>query len=217
MFQEIQDRIHKACERAGRNPEDIKLVAVTKNHSVAEIQKEILSHNHRILGENRIQEWRDKAAELETIEWHLIGSLQRNKVKYCLPFHLIHSVNSERLIDELERVGSNKDHVFNILIEVNVAAEASKRGAGLDEAEKLVDYAQNKAHLKVKGLMTMAPYSTNSEDARPYFEKLHSIHDKLMLDELSMGMSGDFEIAIEEGATIIRVGSALFPQASLGG
>ena len=144
------------------------------------------------------------------VEWHFIGNLQRNKVKYCLPFELIHSVNSLRLIDELQRIGESKDHVFKILLELNVAGEVSKQGAALADLEQLVDHARKQPNVALKGLMTMAPFSDDPEAARPYFEKLHTIRDRLMLDELSMGMSGDFEVAIEEGATIIRVGSALF-------
>lgn len=210
MLETVLERMYKACERAGRKPTEVKLVAVTKNHTVEEITATLINRGHRILGENRIQEWQDKATRLEAIEWHFIGNLQRNKVKYCLPFALIHSVNSFRLIDELERVGENKNHIFKILIEVNVAEEASKQGARLSELDALVDYARSQSFVELKGLMTMAPYHENPELSRPYFEKLHNIHDKLMLDELSMGMSGDFEVAIEEGATIIRVGSALF-------
>ncbi len=210
MFEDVMDRIYAACNRVGRKKDEVKLVAVSKNHSAQEIEETILKYGHRILGENRIQEWQEKARALDNIEWHFIGNLQRNKVKYCLPFELIHSVNSARLIDELQRVGESKNHKFKILIEVNVAGEVSKQGLPLADLDQLVDYAKMQTQVELKGLMTMAPYSENPESSRPYFEKLHNIHDRLMLDELSMGMSGDFEVAIEEGATIIRVGSALF-------
>jgi PLP dependent protein len=210
MFLEVQDRIIKACEGAGRKPSEVKLVAVTKGHTVAEIDKEILQHGHRILGENRIQEWRDKAGELENIEWHLVGNLQRNKVKYCLPFSLIHSLNSERLADELHDFGAKKNHVFKVLVEVNVAGEEQKMGVPLDQALALVDYAKSLPNLSVEGLMTVAPYSNTPDTARPYFVQLRQLRDKLNLRELSMGMSGDFEVAIQEGATIVRIGSALF-------
>lgn len=210
MFLEIQERIIKACERAGRKPGEVKLVAVTKGHTVAEIDKEILQHGHRILGENRIQEWRDKVPQLDNIEWHLIGNLQRNKVKYCLPFTLIHSLNSERLADELQDFGAKKNHVFKVLVEVNVAGEENKMGVSLDQAEALAHYSQTLPNLSVEGLMTVAPYSDTPDTARPYFVQLHRLRDKLGLQELSMGMSGDFEVAIWEGATIVRIGSALF-------
>jgi PLP dependent protein len=210
MFLEIQERIIKACERAGRKPSEVKLVAVTKGHSVKEIDKEILQHGHRILGENRIQEWRDKAGQLEDIEWHLIGNLQRNKVKYCLPLLLIHSLNSERLADELQDFGAKKNHVFKVLVEVNVAGEENKMGVTLDQAEALVHYSQALPNLTVEGLMTVAPYSDTPDTARPYFVQLRQLRDTLGLRELSVGMSGDFEVAIWEGATIVRIGSALF-------
>jgi PLP dependent protein len=210
MFLEVQERIIKTCEQAGRKPSEVKLVAVTKGHSAQEIDKEILQYGHRILGENRIQEWRDKAQQLPGIEWHLIGTLQRNKVKYCLPFSLIHSLNSERLANELQDFGAKKNHIFKVLVEVNVAGEEQKMGVSLAEATPLVDYAKLLPNLSVEGLMTVAPYSDTPDTARPYFVQLRQLRDKLSLRELSVGMSGDFEVAIWEGATILRIGSALF-------
>ncbi len=210
MFLEVQEKIAKTCEQAGRDSSEVKLVAVTKGHSVAEIDKEILQHGHRILGENRIQEWREKADQLENIEWHLIGNLQRNKVKYCLPFSLIHSLNSARLADELQDFGAKKNHVFKVLVEVNVAGEEQKMGVSLEQAEALVQYTQTLPNVQVEGLMTVAPYSDTPDTARPYFAQLRQLRDKLSLRELSVGMSGDFEVAIWEGATLVRIGSALF-------
>lgn len=220
MLIDIQTRIEAACRRAGRDPGEVKLVAVTKGHDVEEIEREVLNKGHGVLGENRVQEWRDKAAAFDemgaddklgiSIEWHMLGNLQRNKVKYCTPFALIHSLNSVRLADELERQGEKRDHVFRALVEVNVADEDSKRGAGLEEAERLVEYARGLEHVEVKGLMAMAPYADNPEASRPTFVKLHTLRDRLKLEELSMGMSGDFEVAIEEGATIVRIGTAVF-------
>jgi PLP dependent protein len=209
MFSDILERIHKACHRSGRNPDEVKLVAVTKGHGPEEIEKAILSHGHRILGENRIQEWQQKQV-LEDIEWHFIGNLQRNKVKYCLPFELIHSLNSERLADELQAFGAKHDHIFKVLIEVNVAEELSKQGLPLADLEALVEQVQTLPNVSLAGLMTIAPYSDTPDTARPYFAHLRQIRDRLGLKELSMGMSGDFEVAIEEGATIIRIGTALF-------
>jgi PLP dependent protein len=210
MFLEVQERINKTCEQAGRKPGEVKLLAVTKGHSTAEIDREILQHGHRILGENRIQEWREKAKVLQDIEWHLIGSLQRNKVKYCLPFTLIHSLNSERLADELQSFGAKQNHVFRVLVEVNVAREENKMGVSLEQASVLVQYAQTLANVQVEGLMAVAPYSDTADTARPYFVQLRQLRDMLGLRELSVGMSGDFEVAIWEGATIVRIGSALF-------
>lgn len=211
-LESIKTRITLACERAGRNPDDVQLVAVTKNHSSEEIKDVVLKHGHIHLGENRIQEWRGKFDELNdnSVIWHMIGSLQRNKVKYCRPFSLIHSLNSERLADELHKHGEKHNHVFKCLVEVNVAAEDSKLGTSAEQAESLVAYAQSLDFVAVEGLMTMAPQVNDPEEVRPVFRNLRNLRDRLALRELSMGMSGDFEIAVEEGATIVRVGSAIF-------
>jgi PLP dependent protein len=215
MFPDVLERIQAACQRSGRKPHEVKLVAISKGHSPSEIEHAVLQHGHRILGENRIQEWQEKAAVLENavlenIEWHFIGNLQRNKVKYCLPFSLIHSLNSERLANELQDFGAKNDQVFRVLLEVNLAAEQSKQGIEPQQVENLADIVQNLPNLRLEGLMTMAPYSDTPDTARPYFAHLRQIRDKLGLKELSMGMSGDVEVAIEEGATIVRVGTALF-------
>jgi PLP dependent protein len=210
MFSEVQEKIIKTCEQAGRDPSEVKLVVVTKGHNIEEIDQSVLKHNHRILGENRIQEWREKAERLEDIEWHLIGNLQRNKVRYCFPFTLIHSLNSTRLADELQDFGAKKNHIFKVLVEVNVAGEEQKMGVSVAEATPLVEYAKSLPNISVEGLMTVAPYSDTPDTARPYFVQLRQLRDKLGLRELSMGMSGDFEVAIWEGATIVRIGSAVF-------
>ncbi len=213
MFPDIQQRIDRACQRAGRKSSEVKLVAVTKGHDVTAIQHYLLDHGHRILGENRVQEWRNKKAQLDDIEWHMIGSLQRNKVKYCLDFKLIHSLNSPRLADTLNEHGAKHNHVFQSLIEVNVAHEKNKQGVPLDQVEALVDYVASLAYVTVQGLMTMAPYADDAEASREHFVKIRTLRDTLGLRELSMGMSNDFEVAIEEGATIVRVGSAIFQDA----
>ena len=211
-LESIKERIHLACERVGRDTNEVQLVAVTKNHTSEEITEVVLKHGHKHLGENRIQEWREKLNELteNAVIWHMIGSLQRNKVKYCRPFSLIHSLNSERLADELDKHGEKHNHVFKCLVEVNVAAEDSKLGASSEQAEALVAYAQSLNFVEVQGLMTMAPPVEDAEEVRPVFRNLRELRDRLGLKELSMGMSGDFEIAIEEGSTIVRVGSAIF-------
>ncbi len=221
---EVQRRLERACLRAGRDPAEVKLIAVTKGQAVTSVEKNVLAAGHTVLGESRIQEWRKKAAELEpkneaestggkNIEWHLIGNLQTNKVKYCLPFHTLHTLNSERLADALEAYGARKDHTFRVLLEVNVAGEANKQGVSLEEAAALARYAESLPHLELAGVMTIAPYHDDSETSRPIFRALRKLRDKLSLGELSMGMSGDFEVAVEEGATYVRVGSALFPDA----
>ncbi|HEX7003304.1 MAG TPA: YggS family pyridoxal phosphate-dependent enzyme [Trueperaceae bacterium] len=212
MIDEVRRRIAAACERAGRERSEVKLVAVTKGHPVAEIEERVVDEGCLVLGESRLQEWRAKEAELtgRGIEWHLIGNLQRNKIKYCLPFHTIHSLNSRRLADALQAYGERSDHRFRVLVEVNVAGEESKLGIGVEEAAELVAYARALPNLQVAGLMTMAPHYDDPEQARPVFRGLRGLRDKLGLVELSMGMSNDFEVAVEEGATIVRVGSALF-------
>ncbi|MEX2536568.1 MAG: YggS family pyridoxal phosphate-dependent enzyme [Trueperaceae bacterium] len=212
----MTNRIAAACARAGRDPAGVKLVAVTKGRTVGEIEQKVVRQGCLVLGESRIQEWREKAGQLadEGIEWHFIGNLQRNKVKYCRPFHTIHSLNSARLADELHSQGARLEHVFRVLVEVNVAQEESKRGAGIAEAEELVEYARGLQFLKVTGLMTMAPWAEDPESIRPVFAGLRELRDKLGLVDLSMGMSNDFEVAIEEGATIVRVGTALFEGSS---
>ncbi len=208
-LKEVRERLEAACERADRDPNEVKLVAVTKGHSAEEIEDAVLQYGHAILGENRVQEWQDKYEVLQA-EWHFIGNLQRNKVKYCAPFHTIHSLNSARLADELDKQGAKREHTFRVMVEVNVAGEDSKEGAALTNAESLVRHAQGLAHVEVAGLMTIAPYSDNPEDARPVFRRLRELNERLGLKELSMGMSGDFEVAVEEGTTCVRIGSALF-------
>ena len=127
-----------------------------------------MQHGHRILGENRIQEWQQKTA-LENIEWHFIGNLQRNKVKYCQPFSLIHSLNSERLADELQAFAAKNNHIFKVLIEVNVAGENSKQGVPVTELGDLVAHTRSLPNISLEGLMTIAPYSDTADTARPYF------------------------------------------------
>jgi pyridoxal phosphate enzyme (YggS family) len=211
-FVEIRKRIDAACARANRDPQDVTLVAVTKGHTAAEIDDAVLQHGHTVLGENRVQEWRDKADTFagRDVTWHFIGNLQSNKVKYCSDFAVIHSLNSQKLADKMQQQGEKRQHVYPVMVEVNVAGEDSKQGAELEDARALVKHAQSLSHVRVLGLMTIAPYSDDPETARPYFARLRNLRDELGLAELSMGMSGDFEVAIEEGATYVRIGSALF-------
>lgn len=212
MLDEIRARIAAACHRAGRSEAEVTLVAVTKGYGAEEIRQLLFDQGQTLYGENRVQEWIDKAPRLPGARWHFIGNLQRNKVKYCRDFELIHSLNSQRLADALDAFGERHNHIFRTLIEVNIAAEESKRGADQVEVTALLEHAAALGHVRVEGLMTMAPYSDDPEAARPTFAKLRELRDSLGLAELSMGMSGDFEVAIEEGATIVRIGSALFPR-----
>ncbi len=209
-LKKVLERIDNACERVGRDPNDVTLVAVTKNHSVTEISNKILNFEHRILGESRVQEWRNKKDNLTDIQWHMIGNLQTNKVKYCKDFYAIHSLSNIRLANELQRQGLKLKHSFKVFVEVNVAGEADKQGVSSEKLEELVNYTKSLSHLEVLGLMTMAPYAENPETIRWVFRELKQLCDRLQLKELSMGMSNDFEVAIEEGATHVRIGSALF-------
>ncbi|MEJ2289086.1 MAG: YggS family pyridoxal phosphate-dependent enzyme, partial [Deinococcales bacterium] len=160
MLPEVLHRIEAACARVGRDPSGVTLVAITKGHDVAEIRRRILAHGHRVLGENRVQEWQQKAAELgPEIEWHLVGHLQRNKVKLVAGVELIHSLDSERLADALEAEGAKRGMTFRTLLQVNVAAEASKYGAAPTDAAELARHVTSLPHVTLEGLMTMAPYS----------------------------------------------------------
>lgn len=211
----VRGRIADACRRAGREPSSVRLVAVTKGHPAAEIRRRILSEGALDLGENRVQEWREKAAELPgDVRWHFVGSLQRNKVKYLADgkVALVHSLNSKRLATAMNDGGERRGHRFRVLIEVDVAGEETKQGIAADEADELLDHCGTLPHVEVVGLMAMAPFTDDPEEARPTFAALRSLRDRLGLRELSMGMSRDLEIAVEEGATIVRVGTALFEE-----
>ncbi|MBN1517539.1 YggS family pyridoxal phosphate-dependent enzyme [Candidatus Sumerlaeota bacterium] len=215
----IQQRIRLACERAGRDPHDVRLVAVTKNHG-AERVSQALDAGCGAFGENRVQEAQEKIPRLPPAEWHLIGHLQRNKARLAVQlFHMIHSVDSERLARALSQAAESEGRSIEILLQVNVSGEESKFGAEPEQVEALARTALGLPGLRVRGLMTMAPYSDDPEDARPVFRGLRELRDQLrqkgleQLRELSMGMSGDFETAIEEGATLVRVGSAIFDEA----
>lgn len=212
----VRERISAACRRAGRDPASVRLVAVTKGHAADEVARRILSEGVSDLGENRVQEWRDKASELpDEVEWHFVGSLQRNKVKYLADgkVALVHSLNSRRLADAMDAQGERRGHRFQALVEVDVAGEDAKQGIDPGRAADLVAHCRPLGHVEVVGLMAMAPHVRDPEEARPSFAALRSLGEDLGLDELSMGMSRDFEVAIEEGATIVRVGTALFEDA----
>lgn len=216
MLPDVLRRIETACRRAGRDPSDVTLVAVTKGHDAADVERYVLQHGHRVLGENRAQELRDKRALLPAdIEWHFIGNLQRNKVKYLTGVAVVHSLATPRLADALDQQAEKEGRSMRVLLEVNVAGEATKHGADPEEVAALARYVRGLAHLRLEGLMTMAPYSDDPEAARSVFRAARSLRDELGLRELSMGMSNDFEVAVEEGATLVRVGTALFAPAPL--
>lgn len=212
----ILKRIKLAAERAGRDAETIKLVAVTKNVGIPKI-REAIAGGVTIIGENRIQEAREKFNEIgSTVQWHFIGHLQTNKVKYLFDiFSLIHSVDSLPLAEEIQKRAEKKGIKTDILIEVNISGEKTKFGIS---PEKVIALARDISKLKninLKGLMTIPPFSESPEDSRQYFRMLRTLvtdvkKDGIKINELSMGMSNDFEVAIEEGATIIRIGTAIF-------
>ena len=215
----IMDRIAVAARRAGRDPSSVKLVTVTKTVSTEQI-REAIAAGAVVLGENRVQEAKEKIEALGPIaSWHLIGRLQTNKAKYAVRlFSLIHSVDTMDLAREIDKQAAKSGKVQDLLIEVNIAGEASKSGVPVVEAVDLVRAAAKFKHISVKGLMAMPPYSEDPEDSRQYFKRLRELSGSIAsenipgvsMHELSMGMSGDFEVAVEEGATMGRVGTAIF-------
>jgi len=215
----VMDRIASAAKQAGRDPASVRLVVVTKTIDHERI-KEAAGAGATIFGENRVQEAKEKIEKLGNIaSWHLIGHLQVNKAKHAVKlFDLIHSVDNRELASEINKQAAKIGKVQNVLVEVNIAGEASKAGMAVKEAPTLVREIAGLKHITIQGLMTMPPYSENPEDSRPYFCVLKELAQSITregipgvsLKELSMGMSGDFEIAIEEGATMVRVGTAIF-------
>ena len=216
---DIETRISNACKRASRSRDEVVLIAVSKTKPV-EMIHEVLECGVQNFGENWVQELREKTDLItKPIQWHLIGHLQRNKVKYIVDrVAMIHSVDSYRLAEQIDVEAKKKGITVNVLIEVNVAEEESKFGLSLDGVEELVREIAKLQNVKVKGLMTIAPFVANPEENRLIFRKLRQLSvdinskniDNVDMDELSMGMTNDFEVAIEEGATMIRVGTAIF-------
>ena len=217
----IYKRISHAAMRAGRNPEEVKLIAVTKTVTVQQI-KEAIDAGLRTLGENRIQEAKAKIEELSagstmpSVSWHLIGHLQKNKVKYAVRlFDLIHSLDSAELAEELNSQAEKTGKVQEVLMEVKLSPEETKHGVAKTKLPELLKMAQPLKYLKLRGLMTVPPFFDSPEEARPYFRELRKLRDEAEaagyhLPELSMGMSNDFEVAIEEGSTMVRIGTAIF-------
>jgi hypothetical protein len=221
----VQERIAAAAKRAGRDPSSVKLVTVTKTIDIEQIRVAVAA-GAAVLGENRVQEAREKIERLGNVaSWHLIGTLQSNKAKYAVKlFDLVHSVDTLELAKEIDRQAARIGKTQDVLIEVNIAGEASKSGVPLNAAIDLVRDAAGLKHIRIKGLMTMPPYSENPEDSRQHFRKLRELSGSVTKDnvhgvsmqELSMGMSGDFEVAVEEGATLVRVGTAIFGERGSG-
>ena len=218
-FQSVEARIQAACDRAGRSRKEVTLIAVSKTKPVEMLQT-IYDAGSRDFGENKVQEMCDKIEQLPTgIRWHMIGHLQTNKVKYIVGrVSLIHSVDSLHLAQEIEKQAAKLDVIVPILIEVNIAEEESKFGIHKEETISLVREVAALPHIRIQGLMTIAPYVENPEDNRAYFRGIKQLSvdiareniDNVSMDCLSMGMTGDYEVAIEEGATMVRVGTGIF-------
>jgi PLP dependent protein len=224
---EVRNRIASAASRAGRRPEEIPLMAVTKTHPPERI-REAHAAGLRLFGENRVQEFAGKApalADLPGAAWHMIGHLQTNKAGKAVElFAAVDSVDSVKLAEKLDAAVRSVGHKLGVLIEINVGGESAKSGVAPDsrELEELLQAAQRLEGLKFRGLMTVPPFTDNPEEARPYFRKLRDLRDtiserklpSITMNELSMGMSHDFEVAIEEGSTCVRVGTAIFGERS---
>ena len=218
-LEEVEARITRACERSGRERSEVTLISVSKTKPV-EMLQEAYDAGSRDFGENKPQEIREKYPQLPTdIRWHMIGHLQRNKIKYIIDkVCMIHSVDSIRLAEAIDEEAKKHGIVMPVLIEVNVAEEDSKFGVHLDEVESLVRQISELSNIQVQGLMTIAPFTENAEDNRIYFRKLRNLYvdikdkniDNVNMCNLSMGMTGDYEVAVEEGATMVRVGTGIF-------
>jgi pyridoxal phosphate enzyme (YggS family) len=217
----VRDRIDGACLRAGRDVSEVKLVAVSKTHPATVLQ-EAIDAGCTVLGENKVQEAEGKIAEFgrDAAEWHLIGHLQSNKARRAVQlFDMIHSIDSVELAQRLERICEEEGRdQLPVLVQVDLAGEETKSGITEAELPELVEFFRSSRHLRFDGLMILPPFFDEAEATRPFFKRLREIRDRLAGEtafdgrpgELSMGMSHDFEVAIEEGATIVRVGTAIF-------
>lgn len=218
-IEHVENTIDEACRQSGRDRSEVTLIAVSKTKPV-EMLKEAYETGCRDFGENKVQELVDKYEVLpKDIRWHMIGHLQRNKVKYIVDkVYLIHSVDSLRLAEEISKEAAKKNVDVNILVEVNVAGEETKFGTGCEETKQLVRDIAQLPHVHIQGLMTIAPYVENSEENRIYFQQLKKLSvdisseniDNVSMKVLSMGMTGDYAVAVSEGATYVRVGTGIF-------
>ncbi len=222
-LKEVEEKIRQACLRSGRDPKEVTLIAVSKTKPVSMIE-EAYAQGIRNFGENKPQELKEKDMILpDDIYWHMIGHLQRNKIKYVLErAKLIHSVDSVRLAEAIEEEAAKRELTVPILLEVNIAREESKFGFLQEEIFDALEVISKLPHLRVEGLMTIAPFVENAEENRIHFKNLRKLSvdieqkniDNVNMCNLSMGMTGDYEIAIEEGATMVRVGTGIFGERS---
>lgn len=216
---EVRRRIEAACRRSGRDVSEVTLIAVSKTKPLEDLM-EAYQAGARDFGENKVQEILDKAPAMpEDARFHMIGHLQRNKVKQVLPYAvLIHSVDSVRLAEQIEQEAAKENRSVDILLEVNVAGEESKFGFAPGEVMDAIDRICAFSHIHIRGLMTIAPFVDDPEENRPIFKKLYQLSvdikkkniDNVTMSVLSMGMTGDYQVAVEEGATMIRVGTGIF-------
>jgi pyridoxal phosphate enzyme (YggS family) len=215
----INKKIKEAALKVNRDPQEIKLVAVTKTATLEQI-KEAINEGVKIIGENKVQEATEKYQVLTTeVKWHLVGHLQTNKVKYAIEiFDLIHSVDSIKLAKEIDKRSVQFKKIIDVLIEVNISGEETKYGYNPEKVEAFLKEISEFSGIRVRGLMTIAPISKNKEEVRPYFRRLRELSERIRdkniknikMDYLSMGMTDDFEIAIEEGANMVRIGRGIF-------
>lgn len=218
-LEEVEERIQEACTRAGRDRNEVTLIAVSKTKP-AEVLKEAYDLGIRVFGENKVQELTEKYEVLpKDIRWHMIGHLQTNKVKYIADkVELIHSVDSLKLAETIEKEAAKRNRTIDILVEVNVAEEESKFGLKVEEVIPFIEKVAGFSHINVRGLMTIAPFVENPEKNRSVFADLRKLSvditekniDNVNVSILSMGMTNDYEVAIEEGATMVRVGTGIF-------
>lgn len=218
-YKQVLENVKKACERSGRDTNDITVIAVSKTKPLSDIE-ELLEQGVIEFGENKVQELVDKYEHIsKPVHWHLIGHLQTNKVKYIVDkVHCIHSVDSIHLAKEIEKEAAKKGVIVNVLLQVNIAKEDTKFGIDESEVYELIHAIKDMPHIHVSGLMTIAPFVENPEENRIFFRKMYQLSldikskciDNIDMNVLSMGMTNDYEVAIEEGATIIRVGTAIF-------
>ena len=224
----VSNRIGKICKRIGRNPEEVQLIAVSKMKPLDDI-KTAFDCGQIHFGENRAKELQDKMEEYEQeqLQWHMVGNLQTNKIKYMVErVNWIHSIEKAKYLEEIEKRASRIDRVINTLIQVNISGEDQKSGCKTEDVAEILEYAQGLEHLRVRGFMGMASFvdPDETEQVRPQFQMLRNIRDNhrsyecenIQLDELSMGMTNDMDIAIEEGATMVRVGRAIFGERNYG-
>lgn len=218
-LKDVRSRVEKACERVGRDPAEVQVLAVSKTKPVEDL-KAAMSVGQRAFGENYVQEIMQKYEALgDSVEWHMIGHLQRNKVKYIVDkVKMIHSVDTVELGRQIEKEAAKHNVTMDVLLEVNIAGEETKWGFTAEEAPEAAKQIGAMPHVRVRGLMTSAPYTEDAETNRVHFRNLRLLAEKIgkenypgvVMDTLSMGMTADYEVAVEEGATIVRVGTAIF-------